>query len=271
MAPRAVWKGYLKVALVSCAVEVSPAASERDKVRFHLLNKRTGHRLRSRYVDSRTGRPVPDADQVKGYPVAEDHHVVLEDEELEAVALESTRTIDVDTFVPRDSIGWLWPDQPHHVVPDGEPGQEAFAVIREAMRRAGAVGVARVVLHRRERAVMVEPCGKGLVAWTLRFGDEVRASAPRVGDAGEAPPDPRALRLVRKLIAARTRPWDPDMVRDPVQEKLLEIIAGKKPARRTPPAAGDVADVVSIMDALARSVAEATGRPARPARNASPA
>lgn len=242
---------------------MSPATSERDKVRFHTLNKRTGRRVQSRYVDSRTGRPVSDDNQVKGYPVAEDRYVLLEDEELEAVALESTRTIDIETFAPRDSIGWIWLDQPHHLLPDDKPGEEAFVVIREAMKRTSTVGIARVVLYRRERAVMIEPRGKGLIAWTLRYGDEVRASEPHFRDAEDAAPDPKVLKLFRKLINARTRPWDPDMLRDPVQDKLLEIIEAKKkkkpPARKAMISAGapDAHNVVSIMDALKKSVAAA--------------
>jgi DNA end-binding protein Ku len=168
--------------------------------------------------------------------------------------LESARTIDLETFVPRDSIGWIWLDQPHHVVPADKPGEEAFAVIREAMRDAGVVGVARVVLHRRERAVMVEP--RARASSSGRCASATRCAPPspfprrRGGDAR-----PAALRLVRKLIAAGTRPWSPDMVRDPVQEKLLEIIAAKKKPARRLPAAGpeEGANVVSIMDALRKA------------------
>lgn len=264
MTPRAIWRGHLKFALVGCAVSLSPATSERDKVRFRLLNKRTEHRLRGRYVDARAGRPVGTEDQAKGYPVAEDRHVLLEDEELEAVALESARTIDIETFVPNDSVGWVWLDRPHHLLPDDTPGAEAFAVIREVLRRGGVVGVARLVLNRRERAVMIEPRDKGLVLWTLRYGDEVRDPSALFREVSDEKPDPRALKLFRKLIEARTRPWDPDMVRDPVQDKLLDIIAAKtarRPAARkvaAPPDAPDPTDVVSILEALRKSVADAT-------------
>lgn len=263
MAARAFWKGYLKFSLVSCRVAMAPATSERDKLRFHTLNAKTGNRVQSRYVDAETGDPVEEEDQAKGYPVAEDRRIILEDEELEAVALESTRTIDIETFAPRDSIGWIWLDSPHHLVPDDAAGEEAFAVIREAMKRTKTVGISRVVLYRRERAVMVEPRGKGLIAWTLRYGDEVRDAGDYFEELGGEKPDPKTLALIAKLIEARTRPWDPEMVEDPVQNKLLEIIANKKKkkaaARRPKAPSGEADNVVSIMDALRKSVAMEKG------------
>ena len=266
MAPRAFWKGYLKFSLVSCPVAMSPATSEREKLRFHTINAETGHRVQSRYVDNVTGEPVEEDDEVKGYPIAEDRFVLLEDEELEAVALESTRTIDIETFAPRGSIGWIWLDAPHHLVPDDKAGEEAYAVIREAMRTTGTVGVARLVLYRHERAVMIEPRGKGIVLWTLRYGDEVRHLEAAVDGSGGEKPDPKALALFTRLIEERTRPWSPEMVQDPVQAKLLEIIESKKKKQKTPrkskadASAGDTTNVVSIMDALRKSVEADPGR-----------
>ena len=133
MAPRPSWHGYLKLSLVTCPVAMLPATSEAEKVRFHTLNRVTGNRVHARYVDAETGKPVGDEDQVKGYEREDGEYVMLEDEELDAVALESTRTIDIDCFVPADSIGWIWYDTPHYLVPDDKVGEEAFSVIREAM------------------------------------------------------------------------------------------------------------------------------------------
>ena len=268
MAERAFWKGYLKFSLVSCAVAMSPATTEREKVRFHTLNARTGNRVQSRYVDAGTGKPVEEDAQVKGYPVAEDRYVLLEDEELEAVALESTRTIDIETFVPRDSIGWIWLDSPHFLMPDDKPGEEAFAVIREAMRVTGTVGIARLVLYRRERAVMVEPCGKGLVVWTLRYGDEVRDPADYFDEPAEAKADKATLDLVAKLIESRKTKWSPKLVKDPVQAALLGTIEAKKrkpQARKkaSEPASQAGGNVVSIMEALRRCVEGAPTRKKR--------
>lgn len=264
MAPRPFWKGYLKFSLVSCAVAMSPATSDREKLRFHTINRRTGNRVQSRYVDAQTGAAVKEADQVRGYPVAEDKHVVLEDDELDAVTLESTRTIDIETFAPRDSIGWIWLDKPHHLAPDDKAGEEAFAVIRDAMRATETVGVSRVVLYRRERALMIAPCGKGIIAWTLRYGDEVRDADAHFPTEAGGKPDSKTLALIKRLIDARTKPWSPDLVQDPVQARLLDIIEKKKakPARKArakAEPAQETGNVFSIMDALRKSVASEKG------------
>lgn len=258
MAPRSFWKGYLKLSLVTCPVAMTPAISQEDKVRFRTLNSKTGNPVVSRYVDGVTGKPVNEEDEVKGYPRGEDDYVMLEDDEIEAVALESTRTIDIETFVPRETIEWIWYDAPHFLVPNDTVGEEAFSVIREAMASTGTVGISRVVLYRRERAVMLEPRGKGIVLWTLRYGDEVRDEKDYFNDVKEAKPDSKALSLVKTLIQERTKAWDPKMADDPVQDRLLDIIAAKKKGRKrpakpksAPPTSGNV---INIMDALRKSI-----------------
>jgi DNA end-binding protein Ku len=273
MAPRSFWKGYLRLSLVTCRVAMTPATSARNKVRFHTINQATGNRVESRYVDDKTGRPVREQDQRKGYPVSEDRLIVLEDDELEAVALESTRTIDVDMFVARDDIAWIWLDKAHYLTPDDKVSEEAFSVIRDAMAATGTVGIARLVLYRREHAVMLEPRGKGIVVWTLRYGDEVREAEDYFAGIDDSRPDARALALVGKLIDERTGEWSPAMVEDPVQKRLKAIIAAKKRKQnsgrsRKEEVAGQQADtpgnVVSIMDALRKSVeAEKNGRKTR--------
>lgn len=259
MAPRSFWKGYLKLSLVTCPVAMMPATSENEKVRFHTLNEKTGNRVVSQYVDAVTGKPVDEDDEVKGYPRGEDDFVLLEDDELEAVALESTRTIDIDMFVPADSIEWIWYDKPHYLVPNDTVGEEAFSVIRDAMESTGMVGVSRLVLYRRERAVMLEPRDKGIVLWTLRYGDEVRDSNEYFGKIGDGKFDAGLMKLVTRLIEERSAPWNPDMVGDPVQAKLLEIIAAKKKGRKRPAKAKREAEappsnVINIMDALKKSI-----------------
>ncbi|MCO5156763.1 MAG: Ku protein [Aquamicrobium sp.] len=262
MAPRNFWKGYLRLSLVTCRVAMTPAISTRQKVRFHTINRATGNRVESRYVDEATGRPVREEDQRRGYPVSDDRLVVIEDEELEAVSLESTRTIDIDMFVPRDDIAWIWLDRPHYLTPDDKIAEEAFSVIRDAMAATGTVGISRLVLYRRERAVMLEPRDKGIVVWTLRYGDEVREAEDYFGGLDRAKPDAGALKLIGRLIDERTTDWDPAMVADPVQKRLKAIIAARK--RRQKPAprrrggedepVATLDNVVSIMDALRRSV-----------------
>jgi DNA end-binding protein Ku len=259
MAPRSFWKGYLKLSLVTCPVAMMPATSENEKVRFHTLNEKTGNRVVSQYVDAVTGKPVDEDEEVKGYPRGEDDFVLLEDDELEAVSLESTRTIDIDMFVPADSIEWIWYDKPHYLVPHDAVGEEAFSVIRDAMESTGMVGVSRLVLYRRERAVMLEPRDKGIVLWTLRYGDEVRDPTDYFGKTGDGKIDPGLMKLVTRLIEERSAPWNADMVGDPVQAKLLDIIAEKKKGRKRPAkakseAAAPPSNVINIMDALKKSI-----------------
>lgn len=256
MPARSFWKGYLKLSLVTCPVAMTPATTEGEKIRFHTLNRGTGNRIESRYVDAVTGDPVESGDEAKGYEKGPDDYVTIEDEDLEAVALESTRTIDIDTFVPADSIAWIWYDKPHYLVPDDAVGEEAFAVIRDAMKASKTVGIARLVLYRRERAVMLVPHDAGIVLWTLHYGDEVREAPAAAHDGATA--DPKAKTLLANLIKERTTEWDPAMLVDPVQDRLHDIIAskqkGKKPAKKkAEPVAPS--NVVNIMDALRQSLA----------------
>ncbi len=256
----AYWKGYLKLSLVTCPVAMRPATTEREKVRFHNVHRQTGNRVESLYVDAETGRPVERDDQVHGYEVGADQYVMLEDEELDAVALDSTHTIEIETFVPDDSVEWVWYDRPHYLQPNDPVGEEAFAVIRDAMAATGTVGISRLVLYRRERAVLLKPRGKGIVLWTLRPGNEVRAAEDYFGEATDEKPSADMLSLVKRLIGERTRGWDPSLVADPVQDRLLAIIKAKRKGKR-PPKAKKAAEskpdnVVSIMDALKKSLAE---------------
>ncbi len=264
MAVRPYWKGYLKLSLVTCPVQMMPATSENEKVRFHTLNRETQNRVVSHYVDSVTGRQVKDEDEVKGYQRGENEYIMLEDEELENVALDSTKTIDISTFTPRDSVEWIWLDTPYYLSPNDPVGQEAFSVIRDAMEAQDMVGISRLVISRRERAVMLEPRGKGIVLWTLRYGDEVRDEDTyfAVIDDDETA-DSEMMPLVQQLIKKQTQHWNPKMVIDPVQDRLLDIIAAKKKALKKPSKAKAKAsasapapsNVINIMDALKKSVA----------------
>ena len=257
----AFWKGYLKLSLVNCPVQMTPATTQSEKVRFHTINRKSGRRVRSQYVDSETGKPVKEENEVKGYETGEGQFVTFDDEELEAVALESVRTIDVDTFVPADAISWIWYDSPYYVTPSDKVGEEAFAVIRDAMADKGVVGISRLVLNRRERAVLLEPRGKGIVLWTLRYGDEVRDPKDYFKEIDPEKGEPKLLKLVTELIEERTKSWEPEMVADPVQDKLLAIIkskqkkGGKKLAKKEEePASKGASNVISLMDALKKSL-----------------
>jgi DNA end-binding protein Ku len=265
MAPRSFWKGYLKLSLVTCPVAMAPATSESEKVRFHMLNRKTGNRVLSAYVDAISGKPVDEDDEVKGYQRGEKDYVILEDGELEEVQLESARTIDIETFAPADSIDWIWYDKPHYLTPDDPIGEQAFSVIRDAMESTKTVGISRLVLYRRERAVLIKPRDKGIILWTLRYGDEVRDPKDVFGKIADHKVDPKLLALLTALIDERTKKWSPDMVRDPVQSRLLDIIAskkksGKRPAKTKAPATEErPSNVISIMDALRKSISREKG------------
>lgn len=263
MAGRAYWKGYLKLLLVTCAVTLTPATTEGDKVRFHTINRKSGERIRTRYADSVSGKLVDDDDVAKGYAKGEDDYLILEDEDLDAVQLESTRTIDIAEFVPEDTVEWVYYDSPYFVVPDDEVGEEAFVVIREAMAASGVVGIARLVLGNRERAVMLQPWERGIILWTLRFGDEVRDEDEYFDPIDDHKPDAKMLGMIEKIIAGRTTNWSDDLMHDPVQERLLEIIKSKqKPKRSSKAKAPAEADhegaapnnVIDLMSALKKSL-----------------
>jgi DNA end-binding protein Ku len=268
MALRPYWKGYLKLSLVTCPVQMMPATSENEKVRFHTLNRETHNRVVSRYVDAVSGKEVEEGNEAKGYQRGENDYILLEDEELENVALDSTKTIDIEVFAPRDSVEWILLDTPYYLSPDDPVGQEAFSVIRDAMTAEDMVGISRLVISRRERAVMLEPRGKGVVVWTLRYGDEVRDEDAYFGGIDDRPSDSEVMPLIQQLIKNQTRHWDSKLVSDPVQDKLLEIIEAKrnkiKPraaAKASEPEA-TLNNVIHIMDALRRSV-EAEKRPGK--------
>src|SRR6185503_12126072 len=174
MAPRPNWKGYLKLSLVSCSVALYSATSTSQRVRFNIINRKTGNRVHNQVVDAETEEPVEQDERVKGYQVKKGEYVLVEDEELDDVALESTHTIDIDKFIPRDEVDAIYLDEDYYIVPTDKVSQEAFAVIREAMEKENLVGIARVVLYRRERILMLAPRGKGLMATALRYNTEVR-------------------------------------------------------------------------------------------------
>jgi DNA end-binding protein Ku len=235
-----------------------PATSESEKVRFRTLNRRTTNPVTSHYVDAVTGKAVRSEDEVKGYQTSETDYVMLEDDELENVALESNRTIDIDKFVRRESIDWIWLDTPYYLSVEEPVGQEAFSVIRDAMEAEKMAGIARLVISRRERAVLLEPRGKGIVLWTLRYGDEVRDKNEYFQGIPKAEPDLEPL--VDQFIRQETRKWDRSMVADPIRKRLLAMIDIKRKQMKTkikttkPQPAPVGAKVVNIMDALRKSV-----------------
>jgi DNA end-binding protein Ku len=268
MAPRANWKGYLKLSLVSCAVALFPATTVTERIRFNIINRKTGHRVHNQVVDAETGEEVPRDDRVKGYKV-DDDYVLLEDEELDAVALESTRTIEIESFVPRSEVDELYLDESYYIVPEDDIAQEAFAVIREAMKAEEVVGLARLVLHRREHIMMLAPRGKGLLATMIRYKNEVRGERAYFRDIADVKIAPDMLELATHIVATKADHFDPSRFEDRYEQALSDLIDAKR-SGRSPPAAPSPqpSNVINLMDALRRSVrAERGGKsPARPAR-----
>lgn len=256
MAPRPNWKGYLKLALVTCPVAMFPAASTSDRISFHTLNRETGNRVRRQYVDAETGEVVDDDAQVRGYEVSEGSYVQVEEEEYEALALESTHTIDIDLFVPRAEVDEIYIDTPYYLVPTDKVAEEAFVVIREAMRARRMAGLARVVLYRREHILMLEPRGKGILAHTLHYDAEVRDDHEYFGDIQNSKPSGELIDLASDIIDSKVGRFDPSGFKDHYEEALLELLKakakGKKPKMAAAPS--KPAKVVDLMEALRRSL-----------------
>jgi DNA end-binding protein Ku len=254
MAPRPVWKGYLKLSLVSCSVAMYTATSTSSRTRLNIINRETGNRIRNQAIDSETGDVVENEDKVKGY---EDRgkYVLLEEDELDEVALESTHTIDVDQFVPREAVDEIYLDESFYLVPNEEVAYEAFAVIREAMRKKGWVGLGRVVTHRRERLLMLRSRGRGILATALRYKNEVRGEDAYFDDIPgvKAPPD--MIKLAEHILEQKKGHFDPDKFEDRYEDALRALIKAKR-AGKEPPAATTPkpSNVINLMDALRRSV-----------------
>jgi DNA end-binding protein Ku len=255
MAPRANWKGYLKLSLVSCAVALFPATTTSQRVRFNIINRETGNRVRYDVVDAETGDEVPQEDRVKGYKTGKNDYVLLEEDELDAVALESTHTIDIEAFVPRKEVDEIYLDESYYLVPDDDVGVEAFAVIREAMADKELVGLARVVLYRRERLLMLEPRGKGIAGTLLRYRNEVRDESDYFEDIPNVRVPKDMLQLAEHILKSKTAKFDPSKFEDRYETALKKLIAAKKAGKEPPSApAPEPSNVINLMDALRRSV-----------------
>jgi DNA end-binding protein Ku len=255
MAPRPNWKGYLKLSLVSCPVALYPATTTSERVSFRTLNRATGNRVRRQFVDEQTGEPVESEEQAKGYEVAKGEYLMLEDDEIKAVQLESNHTIDIERFVPRADIDELYLDTPYYVAPTDRVGEEAFAVIRDAMRTEKVVGLARVVLFRRERILMLQPRDKGLAATTLHFANEVHASNVYFDEIPDMQLPKEMLELAKHIIDKMRGKFQPEQFEDRYETALIELIRSKQKGLPVKPQPTHrQTNVVNLMDALRRSV-----------------
>jgi DNA end-binding protein Ku len=260
VAPRAYWKGYLKLSLVSCPVALFPASSEREKIRFHQINKATGNRIKYRKVDAETEEEVDASDIIKGYEVGKGEYIELEPEELEAVAIESTRTLEIDEFVPKNEIDELYLNSPYYIVPDGEVGQQAFAVIREAIRKEGMVALGRVVFTSREHVIALEPRGKGLLGITLRYPYEIRKEDQYFDDVENEKIPKDMLELASHIVETKSGHFNPQKFEDHYEEALKGLLKKKQAGEKIEaPKEREPAKVINLMDALRRSVSAERG------------
>jgi len=265
MAPRANWKGFLRLSLVTCPVALYPATSESEKISFNQLNRKTGHRIKYLKVDADSGEEVANEDIVKGYALDKETFIEVSKEELDNVALESTRTIDIDEFVDWDQIDPRYLIRPYYLRPDGKVGHDAFAVIRETIREMDKVAIGRVVLTNREHIIALEPLGKGLVGTLLRYPYEVRSQDEYFDEIQDVKITKDMLDLAKHIVNQKSGQFEPAKFEDQYETALVELInqkrAGKPITPKSRPAASNVVD---LMEALRRSVGgEANAAPSK--------
>jgi DNA end-binding protein Ku len=256
---RPYWKGYLKLALVSCPIALHAACSTAERIAFRQISKATGNRLRQQLIDEETREPVAPEHKGRGYEVAKGQYLIVDDAELDAIEIESTHTIEIDSFVPRAQIDQRFFDTPYYVTPSEPVGQEAFAVIREAMRGKGMVALGRLVLSKRERVIALEAYDRGLLGTTLRYPYEVRSAEDYFCDLPELTIAPDMLTLAEHILDRKAGEFDPATFRDRYEEALLAHLKAKQagvPERKPMFAAPQ--RVVNLMEALRRSVAADT-------------
>jgi DNA end-binding protein Ku len=257
MAPRAYWKGFLRLSLVSCPIQLFPATSEREKVSFNQINKETGNRIRYRKVDEDTGEEVDSENIVKGYQIAKGQYIEIDDDELESIALESTKTIEIDEFVPKSEIDDLYNIRPYYIAPDGKVGQDAFVVIRDIIEKMNMVALGRVVLTSREHVIAMQPRGKGIMGTLLRYPYEVRDEKEYFDDIPNLKIGKDMMDLAKHIVETKSGHFKPEQFEDHYEAALRELIEKKSkgikieaPRERAP------AKVINLMDALRRSVKE---------------
>jgi len=257
MAPRASWKGYLKLSLVSCPVRLYPATSASERIAFNQLHKQTHNRINMKPVDPELGL-VERSDLVRGYEYEDKQYVIIDDADLDAVRIESNHTLNIEAFVDEDEVDVIYQDAPYYLAPDGAMAEETFVVLREAMRKSGKLAIARLVLSSRERVVTIGARDGGMFVCTLRNPSEVRSTAEYFKDIPNTKPDPEMLQLAEKLIEQKVTRFDPKNYEDRYEAALMQMIKeklkGHKPIHAAAPERGNV---INLMDALKQSLGQA--------------
>ncbi len=254
MAYRPTWQGHLRLSLVTCPVALYTATNSGGEVHFNLINPKTNNRIKMITTDPETG-PVERSDLVKGYEVSKGEYILMTDEEIKSVKLESTKTIDIERFVPAEDIDRIYWDNPYYLAPDGKLAQEAFAVIRESMERSGQIALGRVVMSTRERLLALEPRGKGILAYTLRTDAEVRKEAEIFDAISDKDPDPQMIAIAQKIIEQQEGPFDPSQFVDRYEEALKALISAKQKGHKVAKVEEpEDTNVVDLMAALRASL-----------------
>ena len=252
MAYRPTWQGHLKLSLVTCPVALYTATNSAGDVHFNLINPKTNNRIKMITTDPDTG-PIERSELVKGYEVSKGEYILLTNDEINSVKLESTKTIEIERFVPGDEIDRIYWDNPYYLAPDGKMAQEAFGVIRTAMEKSGQIALGRIVMATRERILALEPRGKGILAYTIRSEDEVRNSEDIFAGISDAKADPAMISIAEKIIAQQEGPFDPSRFVDRYEQALKALIddrvKGHKPTQIAPPEDTNVIDLMAALRA----------------------
>lgn len=256
MAPRAYWKGSLKLSLVTCPVALYPASTAAEKTRFHMINRETGNRLKQQMVDAETGDVVEGEDKARGYELTKGKYVEIEKDELEAVQIESNHTIDIDSFVPAEEIDKRYLSHPYYIVPDGKAGLDAFAVIRDAMKDQNRVALARIVLTNREHVIAIEPLGKGLLGTTLRYPYELRDEADYFDHIKNPKISKDMVELASHILDSKAAHFDPSELKDEYENALKALVRRKAAGKpvKAPEREERADNVINLMDALKQSL-----------------
>ena len=265
---RPYWKGYLKLSLVSCPIALYTGTSATERVWFRQINKKTANRLRQQLVDEVTREPVESENKGRGYEYAKNAYIAVDDDELDAIVIESNHTIEIDSFVPREQIDERYLDSPYYITPNDQVGQDAFAVLREAMRGKGMVALARVVLAKRERVIMLEPWDKGLMGTTLRYPYEIRDAKEYFDDIPNVKVEPDMLKLAEHILQSKTADFDPAQFVDHYEEAVVKMLKKKQAGTPVPRehATPRPQNVANVMDALRRSIAQEKAASSSPKR-----